>query len=161
MSVMILEPIAIGQLVAWAKANDVKVDSIRASAYANMVVKLIEMNALAYDDRYVNVPGAVDPNFGDHVKAWVQEGAVAFNRHQNAAPSIMVDAAVIYQFARSLEYQLCECDDFKPGNPVRDFLARVKIKAADLMVYEILGDAAQDAWAPDDLASVRKKGAAA
>lgn len=158
MSVMILEPIAIGQLVAWAKANDVKADSIRASAHANMVVKIIESNAVAYRDRYANVPGAVDNGINGSVQAWVKEGAVAFNRYQNAAPN-MVDAAVIYQFAKSIEYQCCGV--WGPNNPVREFLRRVKARAADKMMYEIMGDAAQDAWAPDDLVRVRKQGAAA
>lgn len=161
MSVMILEPIAIGQLVAWAKANDVKVNSIKASAHANMVVKIVETNAVAYDDRYVNVPGAVDPNFGGHVKAWVQEAMVAFNRYQSAAPN-MIKAAVIFQFAKSIEYQCCEAPDWdNDDNQVREFLRRVKLKAADKMMYEILGeDGAFDAWAPDDLTAVKKQVAA-
>lgn len=157
MSVMILEPIAIGQLVAWAKANDVKADSMKASAHANMVVKIIETNVVAFRDCYTNVPSAAEYSTDGKMQTLVKEGAVAFNRYQNAAPN-MIDAAAIYQFAKSIEYQCCGV--WSPTNPVREFLARVKLKAADKMMYEIMGDAAQDAWAPDDLVKIRKKAAA-
>jgi hypothetical protein len=152
MSVMILEPAAIGQLVAWAKANDVKVDNIRASAYANMVVQIVETNMAAYDDRYSDVNDLSVDNC-------VKEAFVAFNRYKNAAPN-MIDAAVIYQFAKSINYQCCEADDWGQGNAVYDFLNRVKLKAGDKMMYQILGDAAQDAWAPDSLVGIGKKEAA-
>lgn len=160
MSVMMLEPKAIGQLVAWAKANNVKVDSVRASAYANMVVEIVETNMAAYDERYVSLPGTFDPNFGAVVDASVKEAMVAFNRYKDAITNVM-QPAVIYQFAKSIAYQCCEAEGWGAGNAVYEFLNRVKIKAGDMMMYQLLDEeTALDAWAPDDLVNVGKKEAA-
>lgn len=150
MSVMILEPAAIGQLVGWAEDNMCNFDGRLCQNFRIMACRIVEENHAAYDGRYnvkLNEAGPV-------------EARRAYERYRNGIERI--DAAVIYQFAKSIEYQCCEAPNWdRPANDVREFLRRVKLKAADKMMYEILGeDGALDAWAPDDLVGVGKKVAA-
>lgn len=148
MSVMILEPAAIGQLVGWAEQQ--MSDGRLCQNYRIMACRIVEENHAAYDGRYklrLDEPDVVEARRG-------------YERYRDGIERI--DAAVIYQFIKSLEYQLCEAPNWDvPGNDVREFLRRVKLKAADKMMYEILGeDGALDAWAPDDLTAVKRGEAA-
>lgn len=146
MSVMILEPAAIGQLVGWAEKNMV----VHAGNYRLLACQIVEENNAAYEGRYNMMLSHVD----------LVEARRGYDRYRDGLEYI--EAAVIYQFAKSIEYQCCEAPNWnQPGNQVREFLRRVKLKAADKMMYEILGeDGAVDAWAPDNLVGVGKKEAA-
>lgn len=150
MSVMILEPAAIGQLVGWAEHNMDNFQGRLCASFGFMACRIVEENHAAYDGRYDVKLDHDDP----------REARRAYVRYRDGIDNI--DAAVIYQFIKSLEYQLCEAPNWdRPANDVREFLRRVKLKAADKMMYEILGeDGALDAWAPDDLVGLKKKVAA-
>jgi len=150
MSVMILEPKAIGQLVGWAEHNMDNYGGRLCPTFGIMACQIVETNYAAYAGRYEL---ALDDTL-------VIQARRAYEHYRKGIACI--DAAVIYQFAKSIEYQCCEAPDWDSAtNQVREFLRQVKAKAADKMMYEIMGDAAQDAWAPDDLVGVRKQGAAA
>jgi hypothetical protein len=150
MSVMILEPAAIGQLVGWAEQNIDNYGGRLCQSFRIMACRIVEENQAAYDGLYNMALDESGP----------VEARRAYERYSRGIDSI--DAAVIYQFAKSIEYQCCESPSWnQPGNDVREFLRRVKLKAADKMMYEMLGeDAALDAWAPDSLVEIGKKAAA-